>query len=88
MKLIRFAIVPAKVQAGRQYGEPFVRVCGACPCGCSPDPFVSLSDGEVGLTLHFETDLEIRQFKRAVRNLPKTDWLMKVSVPKEGQERG
>ncbi len=90
MEIERFAIIPADVETGRQVGVPFLRVAGLCPCGCSPHPYLTLSDGQVGLTLRFKDDAEVRMFKRAVRDFPKRGVTLTLDVLREGErvERG
>ena len=72
MKVIAFNIDPELVEKGVQVGGQFVRVQNACLCGCAPYPFVSLSDGHVGLTLRFENEAEIDEFKHQVQVLAMT----------------
>lgn len=69
MEIFSFSINPDDVKVGRQEGEPFVRVSNPCPCGCSPKPFVSISDGKVGVTVRFETETELSNFKEQVNQI-------------------
>jgi len=49
--------------------EKTVKVANACPCGCSPNPFVYVFDGKVGVTVEFETEEELNEFKNQVLDL-------------------
>ena len=69
MEVFRFAIEKELVEKGMQDAGQFVRVSNACPCGCAPYPFVSLSDGETGLIARFKSEQELDQFKAQVRVL-------------------
>lgn len=69
MEIFRFNIDPEAVTKGMQEGDPFIRVSNACPCGCAPYPFVSLSDGKVGVTAQFDTEAELDKFKQAINQL-------------------
>ena len=69
MQIFEFKIDPELVKEGVQVGGQLVRVQNACPCGCAPYPFVSLSDGHVGMTLQFENEAEIDEFKRQAQVL-------------------
>jgi len=44
--------------------RPFARISQGegCPCGCSPGYWVSISDGQVGLTAQFDSELEFHNF--------------------------
>lgn len=69
MQIFQFQIEPEAVAKGRQDGQRFLKVENACPCGCAPKPFITISDGQVGLTVRFENEAEIEQFKAQVRVL-------------------
>jgi len=69
MEIIRWNVKPEAVAKGQQYGEPRVTASNPCPCGCSPKPFVYISDGEIGLTVKFEDKAELEDFKSQVRIL-------------------
>ncbi len=69
MKINKWLVVPEDVKAGKQIGTPLLRVDNPCPCGCSPSPFVSLSDGETGMTVCFDSQQELEQFKQDVLSL-------------------
>lgn len=69
MEIFSFKIDPKTVKRGQQEGEPLVRVSNPCPCGCSSKPFVSISDGNVGVTVRFETEAELDNFKSQVNQL-------------------
>lgn len=69
MKIKTFTISPEDVARGLQHGETFLKVSNACPCGCSPNPFVSISDGKIGITVGFETEGELKGFKALVEEL-------------------
>lgn len=69
MKIFSFKIDPKAVARGQQEGEPFTRVSPPCPCGCSPSPFVSISDGTVGVTVRFQSADELEKFKAQVNQL-------------------
>lgn len=69
MRVIRFHIEQRLVKKGQQVGGQFLEVSNACRCGCSPLPFVSLSDGKTGLTARFQEQAELERFKEQVRQL-------------------
>ena len=69
MKIFSFKIDPEAVKRGLQEGKPLVRVSNSCPCGCSPEPFISITDGNVGVTVRFETEAELDNFKTQVKQL-------------------
>lgn len=75
MEIFRFTIEKEAVGKGQQEGDKFLRVSNACPCGCAPQPFISISDGETGLTVRFESEEELQEFKAQVHVLamPWTD---------------
>jgi hypothetical protein len=53
----------------RQIQGKFLRVSNRCECGCSPYPFVTISDGKVGVTVRFRSNTELQEFKGQVRQL-------------------
>lgn len=70
MKIERFKIVTRDVDAGRQTGEPFIRMstgegCGLPHCHCSDGYWISMSDGKVGLRVTFETKERMDEFLKA-----------------------
>ncbi|MBT9133055.1 MAG: hypothetical protein DDT33_01586 [Firmicutes bacterium] len=69
MKIYSYPIIPEDVAEGLQEGNPSIRAQNACECGCSPLPFVSISDGNIGLTAEFESEAEIEDFKRLANEL-------------------
>ena len=66
MKIYQFKIEP-KNECQVQ-GE-FLRVSSPCPCGCSPHPFILISDGRIGITCAFLNRKELSAFKKQVREL-------------------
>jgi hypothetical protein len=50
----------AQTGGGSQVQEPFLRLsncgCGLPHCNCSPERFVSVSDGHTGITLELTSD--------------------------------
>ena len=40
-----------------------------CACGCSPNPFVLISNGKFGLNARFEFEDELKEFKEQVNQL-------------------
>ena len=66
MKYKQWSVNPIDVQAGRQRGEPDLQCGNPCPCGCSPSPWVSINDGETGMTATFDSRQELEQFKFAL----------------------
>lgn len=50
MKVTRFAIDPALVERGQQIGAPMLRT-NLYEAGCSIPTWISVSDGDVGLTV-------------------------------------
>jgi hypothetical protein len=60
----------AQTGGGTQLQEPFLRLsncgCGLPHCNCSPERFVSVSDGQVGITLVLTPD-EFEVIRQAFR---------------------
>jgi hypothetical protein len=69
MKVIKFKVEPEAVKGNQQYGGVRISAGNACPCGCSPKPWVSISDGADGMTIQFGCKAEIAKFKKAVQAL-------------------
>jgi hypothetical protein len=90
MEIFKWNVEPKAVKKGVQHGEPYVTASNPCPCGCSPKPFVLISNGKIGLTVCFETAEELESFKSKVRVLQMDDdrcrfceHLVTVSPPNE-----
>lgn len=69
MDIERFDIEPELVRQKIQLGGKRCCVENACKCGCSPYPFVYISDGCTGMVLRFQSELELETFKRQVGKL-------------------
>ena len=69
MNIYSFEIERELVEKGMQEEGKFLRVSSPCLCGCSPLPFVSISDGRMGITVGFETQEELNTFKSEARKL-------------------
>ena len=90
MEILRWNVEPEAVARGQQHGEPMAKASNPCPCGCSPKPFVLISDGTIGLTVRFENEEELEGFKSQVRVLQMDDdrcrycaHLVTLSKPRE-----
>ena len=90
MEILKWQVEPELVAKGRQKGSPEVMASNPCPCGCSPKPFVLISNGTIGLTACFESEEELEAFKSQVRVLRMDDdrchcceHLVTVSRPRE-----
>jgi hypothetical protein len=77
-------ILSFKIGDKRQVQGAGVRVGGRCGCGCTTRPFVTLSDGERGLTLRFETDQDLQTFKDAVKKLTWQSYATELELKLEG----
>lgn len=73
MKIFKWDVQPELVAKGIQDGTPRVVAQNPCPCGCSPKPFVFICDGKIGLTVQFENEEELEEFKSQVRVLQMDD---------------
>lgn len=69
MQILTWKVEPELVEKGRQNGTPEIKASSPCPCGCSPKPFVLISDGQSGLTARFENQEELDQFKLQVTHM-------------------
>ena len=90
MEILRWNVESEAVAKGMQEGNPMIKASNPCPCGCSPKPFVLISDGAIGLTVRFETKEELETFKSQARVLAMDDdrcrfceHLVTVSKPRE-----
>jgi hypothetical protein len=79
-------ILSFKIGDKRQVQGAGVRVGGRCGCGCTTRPFVTLSDGERGLTLRFETDQDLQQFKHAVKHLTMQSYGKELELELKGEK--
>lgn len=69
MQILTWRVDPELVAKGRQDDKPGIEASSPCPCGCSPKPFVLISDGITGLTARFETQDELNRFKLQVKRM-------------------
>lgn len=53
----------------RQIQGPVLKAENACSCGCSPVPFVLISDGKTGINAKFESQKELNEFKKQINRL-------------------
>ncbi len=74
MEIIRWKVEAGLVDKGMQDPAPRIKASSPCPCGCSPKPFVLITDGELGLTVRFDTEGELDTFKQQVGCMQLTDW--------------
>ncbi len=68
MIIEKFCLKP-KAKGQIEYAKKTYTVQNACKCGCSPHPFMYITDGSIGLNLKFEVEEELKIFKKAVSNL-------------------
>jgi len=70
---------------GSQIQEPFLRLsncgCGLPHCNCSPERFVSVSDGHIGITLVLTPD-EFDVLRKAFRSRSPEVWVSLVAGEK------
>jgi hypothetical protein len=66
MQILKWKVEPRLVAEGKQNGKPRIEASSPCPCGCSPKPFVFITDGKLGLTVRFETQEELHTFQGQV----------------------
>ena len=64
MKIISFKIIKPFCIEGIE-----LKAENKCPCGCSPHPFVLISDGKKGMTAEFRSEEELNKFKKQVKGL-------------------
>lgn len=90
MEILKWNVEPELVAKGMQEGGQAIKASNPCPCGCSPKPFVYITNGEIGLTVRFENEEELEAFKSQVRVLRMDDGrcrccehLVTLSKPRE-----
>jgi hypothetical protein len=91
MEVLNWKVEPELVAKNMQTGEPCIKASSPCPCGCSPKPFVYISNGEIGLTVRFEDEEELKKFKQQVACMEMTVWRCRfckhlVDLQEEGEE--